>query len=77
MAIVDTDCPDPDEFGETLVFAVCKNCDYGINEHTEGECDCKTRRCEATVIKGGEPALCDRLLDDRGYCGYERSHVDA
>jgi len=41
MAIVDTGCPDPDEFGETLVFAVCKNCDYGINDHTEGECDCK------------------------------------
>lgn len=40
MAIVDTDCPDPDEFGETLVFAVCRNCDYGINEHTEGYCSC-------------------------------------
>ena len=40
MAIVATDCPDPDEFGETLVFAVCRNCDNGINEHTEGVCDC-------------------------------------
>lgn len=37
---VETPCPNPDEPGETLSFSVCKNCDYGINEHTEGECDC-------------------------------------
>lgn len=33
-------CPDPDEPGETLEFMVCANCDYGINEHTEGVCTC-------------------------------------
>lgn len=38
---IETDCPDPDNPGETLVFAVCGNCDYGINAHTEGECDCE------------------------------------
>jgi DNA-directed RNA polymerase subunit M/transcription elongation factor TFIIS len=27
--------------GELLTFKVCRNCDYGINEHTEGECDCE------------------------------------
>lgn len=37
---VETRCPDPDEPGEVLYFSVCKNCDYGINEHTEGECAC-------------------------------------
>jgi hypothetical protein len=65
-----------DEEGEPMVFMVCRNCDYGINEHTEGVCDCAPR-CEATVIKGGESAFCDRPLDERGYCGHERSHVDA
>lgn len=40
---VTTDCPDPDHPGETRVFGVCKNCDYGINEHTEGECDCAAK----------------------------------
>lgn len=63
-----------DEEGEQMTFRVCKNCDHGINEHTEGECDC-TPRCQETVFKGGEPALCGRPVDDRGYCGYERSHV--
>lgn len=38
--MVETECPDPDEPGELLTFKVCGNCDYGINEHTEGECDC-------------------------------------
>jgi hypothetical protein len=38
---VSTTCPDPDEPGEFLVFAVCTNCDYGINEHTEGTCTCR------------------------------------
>lgn len=37
---VDTGCPNPEEPGETLVFYVCQNCDYGINDHTEGECSC-------------------------------------
>jgi len=38
--LIETTCPDPDEPGEVLCFRVCKNCDYGINEHTEMECDC-------------------------------------
>lgn len=38
---VDTPCPDPDEPGQTLSFVVCANCDHGINDHTEGECDCE------------------------------------
>ncbi len=29
-----------DEDGERMTFTVCRNCDYGINEHTEGECGC-------------------------------------
>lgn len=29
-----------DEEGEPMSFTVCWNCDYGINDHTEGECDC-------------------------------------
>lgn len=29
-----------DEDGEQMVFSVCRNCDYGINDHTEGDCDC-------------------------------------
>ena len=37
---IETTCPDPDEPGDVLRFGVCKNCDYGINEHTEGECSC-------------------------------------
>ena len=64
------------EDGEPMRFPVCRNCDYGINEHTEEVCSC-VRRCDATVIKMGEPAVCDRPLDERGYCGHERSHVDA
>jgi hypothetical protein len=35
-----TGCPDPENAPETLTFLVCGNCDYGINEHTEGVCDC-------------------------------------
>lgn len=38
--VIETTCPDPDEPGDVLRFGVCKNCDYGINEHTEGECSC-------------------------------------
>jgi len=41
VVTVDTTCPNPEEPGETLAFAVCRNCDYGINEHTEGVCDCE------------------------------------
>lgn len=72
---VETTCLDPNEPGDVLRFSVCRNCDYGINDHTEGECGC-VHRCEATVLKGGLPAFCDRPLDARGYCGHERSHVD-
>ena len=38
--VVGIEVPCLDENGEPRVFAVCKNCDYGTNEHTEGECDC-------------------------------------
>ena len=41
VVTVNTDCPNPEEPGETLAFGVCRNCDYGINEHTEGVCDCE------------------------------------
>lgn len=37
---VETTCPTPDGESELMVFAVCGNCDYGINDHTEGQCDC-------------------------------------
>lgn len=36
--IVETACLDLE--GELMTFSVCRNCDYGINEHTEGECGC-------------------------------------
>lgn len=39
--LVETTCPNPDEDGEPRMFGVCRNCDYGINEHTEGECGCE------------------------------------
>jgi hypothetical protein len=29
-----------DEDGKLISWKVCRNCDYGINEHTEGECTC-------------------------------------
>lgn len=29
-----------DEDGDQMVITVCKNCDHGINEHTEGVCLC-------------------------------------
>lgn len=36
-----TGCPDPTEPpGMFLTFTVCGNCDHGINDHTEGQCDC-------------------------------------
>lgn len=35
---VEVPCLDVD--GESMVFPVCRNCDYGINEHTEGVCSC-------------------------------------
>ena len=37
-AYVEPGCLDED--GEKMRFPVCRNCDYGINEHTEGECSC-------------------------------------
>jgi hypothetical protein len=39
IATVEPGCLD--EEGERRTFAVCRNCDYGINEHTEGECNCE------------------------------------
>ena len=30
-----------DEDGEQMLFSVCTNCDFGINQHTEGVCDCE------------------------------------
>lgn len=27
--------------GEIMAWRVCLNCDYGINDHTEGVCDCE------------------------------------
>jgi len=36
--IVEVPCLDSD--GEQMRFGVCENCDYGINEHTEGVCSC-------------------------------------
>jgi hypothetical protein len=32
-------CLDKDE--EQMLFDVCTNCDYGINDHTEGVCSCE------------------------------------
>lgn len=43
ITVIETGCADT-EFGvhngESLAFSVCASCDYGINEHTEGLCDC-------------------------------------
>lgn len=36
----------------------------------------KNGRCEETVMVNGQPQACDRPLDDRGYCGHERDHVE-
>ena len=41
---IETTCPDPDDPGEVLWFGVCKNCDYGVNDHTEGYCSCESTR---------------------------------
>jgi hypothetical protein len=76
---VETTCPDPDEPGDVLRFEVCRNCDYGINEHTEGECSCPRQgdistclRCERPVIWTGDfwgsdepdmPHVCRRAPD--------------
>lgn len=32
--------------------------------------------CEETVIKDGQPQMCDRPLDERGYCGRDSDHVE-
>lgn len=37
----------------------------------------EVKRCDHTVIKDGQPQLCDRPLDDRGYCDRPGDHVDA
>lgn len=48
---VETTCPDPNEPGDVLRFSVCRNCDYGINEHTEDECSCvKVEPCERGTV---------------------------
>lgn len=40
--VVQTRCIEENPEGPEglLEFAVCIHCDYGINEHTEGTCDC-------------------------------------
>ena len=52
VSIVYTECPDPDNPGEFLSFLVCKNCDNGINDHTEGECDCPEPRTRVELEDG-------------------------
>lgn len=41
VGVIETTCPVPGEPGEVMCFRVCMNCDYGINEHTEGTCGCE------------------------------------
>lgn len=38
--------------------------------------EARPSRCEATVMVNGGLMACDRPLDDRGYCGHERDHVE-
>jgi hypothetical protein len=35
-----------------------------------------SERCEETVIRDGQPSMCDRPLDEHGRCGHERDHVE-
>lgn len=49
IVVVETECPNPEEPGEFMAFSVCRNCDYGINEHTEGECDCTPPRVSIEI----------------------------
>lgn len=44
--VITTKCLDENPEGPEgqLEFAVCIHCDYGINEHTEGMCDCRKVR---------------------------------
>lgn len=35
-----------------------------------------TKRCEATVIKDGQPQMCDRPLDEHEYCDRPSDHVE-
>lgn len=37
---IETGCQGGGDAPEGLTFLVCAACDYGINEHTEGECGC-------------------------------------
>lgn len=32
--------------------------------------------CEETVVRDGQPTVCGRPLDERGYCDKPREHVD-
>lgn len=54
IAIVYTECVDPDNPGEFLSFMVCKNCDNGINDHTEGQCDCPKPRVSVEMDEDGK-----------------------
>jgi hypothetical protein len=43
VKVVETSCLDTEwgePNGEVLAFHVCASCDYGINAHTEGLCEC-------------------------------------
>lgn len=33
------------------------------------------KRCEETVVKDGQPQMCDRPLDERGYCDRPGDHA--
>ena len=55
IVTVETECPNPEEPGEFMAFSVCRNCDYGINEHTEGECNCKEKQRTTVEIDPDDP----------------------
>ena len=58
--VVGVEVPCLDEDGDTMAFSVCKNCDYGINEHTEGDCNCKKRlSLEETVARAQNSSKTD------------------
>ena len=33
-------------------------------------------RCEATVVRDGQPGFCDRPVDERGYCDRPSDHEE-
>lgn len=75
IGIVYTTCADPDEPGEFLSFMVCKNCDNGINDHTEDQCDCVKPRVSVNdkdgkvevVIKGLSCSIFSVLTRDEAH----------